>query len=145
MSEEKNEQIGTVICHDWTEGRRAPVTVSKLTGGLDIGAYVGRQELAVYLCATPFFLIALLTRGIWWPLFSDNMGMAGTMICSMIVLLGIPFAVGTLVSIKNVKTRDLPRLFTTFKSTIPKPQISNTKRSYRRRNVTTILPDRTDV
>jgi hypothetical protein len=145
MSEEKKESTGTVICHDWTEGRKAPVTVSKLTGGLDIGAYVGRQELAVYLCSLPFFFLALLTRGYWWPLLSSNLNATGTIIGSLLILFGPAFAVGMLVSMKNIKTRDLPRLLLTFQSSVPKPSITATyKRSYRRRNVTTILPDRRD-
>jgi hypothetical protein len=140
---EKKIPAGSVVCHDWTDGRKAPVTVSKLER-LDIGAYVGRQELAVYLLAMPFFLLGIMSRGIWWPLLSANTGMLGTALGSIFIVIGIPFLVGMFVSMKGIKTRDLPKILMTISLPTPKTPESK-RRRVRRRNVVTVLPDKHDV
>lgn len=139
---EKKIPPGSVVCHDWTDGRKAPITVSKLDK-LDIGAYIGRQDLSVYIFALPVLLLNIMLRGIWWPPLSANTGMLGTALGSLFIIVGIPFLVGMFVSMKGIKTRDLPKILMTISIPTPKTPQSK-KRRIRRRNVVTVIPDKRD-
>lgn len=101
-------ETGTVLCDDFTKGRRAPRTMSRLPGGVEL--WWGRQDLAVYIVAGPPMIGALMTVPWWWPLITGTFpGVLGVAL-SLFILVGIPFTAGAMTAAAGINSRDLPRL-----------------------------------
>lgn len=109
---------GTIMCRNYSRGRRAPITVSRI-GPLQ--ALWGRKDIAVYIVALPLLFLTVATSSMWWPLVNSTLHGPAAIIVSLCIFVGVPFIGGAVADMAGLSARDIPRHVLTVTSRVKAP------------------------